>query len=131
MKYKVLLLALAAITTSCSPQADINYQIIPEQPQQTMDHFSASDAWSMHIIGKWPQEKQDQVADWLFSNDNDANGKPKGIGLSLWRFNVGAGSTEQGEASQIGSLGCVPNVSCNRTEVMIGTNNRDSVISSD
>ena len=91
MKYKVLLLALAAITTSCSPQADINYQIIPEQPQQTMDHFSASDAWSMHIIGKWPQEKQDQVADWLFSNDNDANGKPKGIGLSLWRFNVGAG----------------------------------------
>ena len=44
MKYKVLLLALAAITTSCSPQADINYQIIPEQPQQTMDHFSASDA---------------------------------------------------------------------------------------
>ena len=92
MKYKVLLLALAAITTSCSPQADINYQIIPEQPQQTMDHFSASDAWSMHIIGKWPQEKQDQVADWLFSNDNDANGKPKGIGLSLWRFNVGAGN---------------------------------------
>lgn len=131
MKYKVLLLALAAITTSCSPQADINYQIIPEQPQQTMDHFSASDAWSMHIIGKWPQEKQDQVADWLFSTDNDANGKPKGIGLSLWRFNVGAGSTEQGEASQIGSLGCVPNVSCNRTEVMTGTNNRDSVISSD
>ena len=103
MKYKVLLLALAAITTSCSPQADINYQIIPEQPQQTMDHFSASDAWSMHIIGKWPQEKQDQVADWLFSADNDTNGKPKGIGLSLWRFNVGAGSTEQGEASQIGS----------------------------
>ena len=43
MKYKVLLLALAAITTSCSPQADINYQIIPEQPQQTMDHFSASE----------------------------------------------------------------------------------------
>lgn len=75
MKYKVLLLALAAITTSCSPQADINYQIIPEQPQQTMDHFSASDAWSMHIIGKWPQEKQDQVADWLFSTDNDTNGK--------------------------------------------------------
>lgn len=28
-------------------------------------------------------------------------GKPKGIGLSLWRFNLGAGSEEQGEASQI------------------------------
>ncbi len=34
---------------------------------------------------------------------DDANGQPKGIGLSLWRFNVGAGSTEQGENSQIAS----------------------------
>ena len=68
-----------------------------------MEHFGASDAWSMHILGLWPQEKQNQIADWLFSTENDANGKPKGIGLSLWRFNVGAGSTEQGEASQIGS----------------------------
>ncbi len=104
MRYKVLLFALAAITTSCTPQADTNYQIIAEQPLQVMEHFGASDAWSMHIIGKWPQERQNQVADWLFSTENDANGKPKGIGLSLWRFNVGAGSTEQGEASQIGSL---------------------------
>lgn len=56
MRYKVLLLALA-ITTSCSPQANINYQIVQEQPLQVMEHFSASDAWSMHIIGKWPQEK--------------------------------------------------------------------------
>ena len=103
MRYKVLLLALVAITTSCSPQADINYRIVAEQPLQVMEHFGASDAWSMHIIGQWPQERQNQVADWLFSTENDANGKPKGIGLSLWRFNVGAGSTEQGEASQIGS----------------------------
>ena len=43
MRYKVLLLALA-ITTSCSPQANINYQIVQEQPLQVMEHFSASDA---------------------------------------------------------------------------------------
>lgn len=47
--------------------------------------------------------KQNQVADWLFSTENHENGQPKGIGLSLWRFNVGAGSAEQGEASQIAS----------------------------
>ncbi len=62
-----------------------------------MAYFSASDAWSMQFIGLWPEEKQNQVADWLFSTENDANGQPKGIGLSLWRFNVGAGSAEQGE----------------------------------
>ena len=85
------------------PAPDLRYQIEVDKPLQTMEHFGASDAWSMHILGLWPQEKQNQIADWLFSTENDANGKPKGIGLSLWRFNVGAGSTEQGEASQIGS----------------------------
>jgi len=70
---------------------------------QTIDNFSASDGWSMQFIGLWPKEKQEKMADWLFSTENDALGKPKGIGLSLWRFNIGAGSAEQGEASQIGS----------------------------
>lgn len=84
-------------------QSAIHYQLETAQPKQTMDYFSASDAWSMQFIGLWPQEKQNQVADWLFSTENDKNGQPKGIGLSLWRFNVGAGSAEQGDASQIGS----------------------------
>lgn len=99
--YSALLSAFCSATL-CAQQA-ARFEIVPDRPLQVMEHFSASDAWSMHILGKWPQEKQRQVADWLFSTENDAHGKPKGIGLSLWRFNVGAGSTEQGEASQIGS----------------------------
>ena len=71
---------------------------------QSIDNFSASDGWSMQFIGLWPEEKQEKMADWLFSTENDANGKPKGIGLSLWRFNIGTGSAEQGESSQIGSV---------------------------
>ncbi len=47
------------------------------------------------FVGLWPDEKRNQAADWLFSNELDTNGKPKGIGLSLWRFNIGAGSTDQ------------------------------------
>lgn len=70
---------------------------------QTMEHFGASDCWSMQHVGRWNERVQQQVADWLFSTENDSSGKPKGIGLSLWRFNVGAGSAEQGEESQIGS----------------------------
>ncbi|MDP4238432.1 MAG: glycoside hydrolase [Bacteroidota bacterium] len=71
---------------------------------QTIDNFSASDGWSMQFIGVWPKEKQEKMADWLFSTKNDAQGKPKGIGLSLWRFNIGTGSAEQGAASGIDNV---------------------------
>ncbi|HEY3370081.1 MAG TPA: glycoside hydrolase [Prolixibacteraceae bacterium] len=71
---------------------------------QTIDNFSASDGWSMQYIGLWPRVKQEKMADWLFSTQNDTQGKPQGIGLSLWRFNIGAGSTEQGDASGIGNV---------------------------
>ena len=71
---------------------------------QTIDNFSASDGWSMQFIGLWPKEKQIKMADWLFSTKNDANGNPTGIGLSLWRFNIGAGSAEQGDSSQIDNV---------------------------
>jgi len=70
---------------------------------QTMESFGASDAWQCNFIGKnWPLDKKNQMADLLFSRDVDAEGNPKGIGLSLWRFNLGSGSAEQGDASDIG-----------------------------
>ena len=69
---------------------------------QTMESFGASDAWQCNFIGKnWPSDKKNKIADLLFSKDLDADGNPKGIGLSLWRFNLGAGSSEQGDASDI------------------------------
>lgn len=53
---------------------------------QTIHNFAASDAWSIDPVGKeWSEDNKNQVADLLFSVD-------KGIGLSGWRFNVGAGS---------------------------------------
>ncbi len=77
------------------------FVIDPDKTYQTMDNFGASDAWSMQYIGLWPEEKQQQMATWLFSTENDAQGSPKGIGLSLWRFYIGAGSKEQGTKSRI------------------------------
>lgn len=69
---------------------------------QVIDGFGASDAWQCAFIGKnWPQEKRQHIADLLFSRDLDAKGNPKGIGLSLWRFNIGAGTAEQGDTSGI------------------------------
>jgi O-glycosyl hydrolase len=70
---------------------------------QKMESFGASDAWQCNFIGKnWPSDKKNHIADLLFSREVDAEGNPKGIGLSLWRFNLGAGSAEQGDASDIG-----------------------------
>lgn len=62
---------------------------------QEIDNFGASDAWTMKFLGKnWPETKKQQVADLLFSQEFDKDGNPKGIGLSLWRVNFGAGSSQ-------------------------------------
>ncbi|WP_431215396.1 glycoside hydrolase [Puia sp. P3] len=61
--------------------------------QQTIHSFGASDGWTCKFIGKWADvSKKNRIADLLFSMDTLQDGTPKGIGLSLWRFNIGAGS---------------------------------------
>lgn len=67
-----------------SPETPLALQ--PERRYQVIENFGASDAWSMDPIGReWSLENKNRLADLLFSRD-------KGIGLSLWRFNIGAGS---------------------------------------
>jgi O-glycosyl hydrolase len=69
---------------------------------QTIDNFGSSGCWFSEGIGKdWPVEKKEKIAELLFSKKMDKNGQPLGIGLSAWRFNVGAGTLEQGDQSGI------------------------------
>nr|WP_319400758.1 glycoside hydrolase [uncultured Carboxylicivirga sp.] len=76
--------------------------INPDTEYQTIDGFGASDAWRCKNVGKnWPLEKREAIADLLFSQDTDEDGNPEGIGLSLWRFYIGAGSEEQGAGSDL------------------------------
>ncbi len=76
----------------------------PDVEYQTMDGFGASDAWRCQFVGKnWPLEKREAIADLLFSLEDDKNGNPKGIGLSIWRFYLSAGTTELGDSSGIPS----------------------------
>jgi O-glycosyl hydrolase len=112
---KITLTALifsGLLTISCSSQVDLPpppvasairvIKIDLGQELQTMDGFGASDGWRCQFVGKnWPVEKRNAIADLLFSKDIDAAGNPKGIGLSIWRFYVGAGSAEQGSNSNI------------------------------
>lgn len=101
MKNIILLLSLLITSQYLNAGNTLTYCIDVKHSAQTIRHFGASDAWSMQYLGLWQKEQQNQIADWLFSTENDKNGKPKGIGLSLWRFNLGAGSAEQGDKSQI------------------------------
>lgn len=93
--------SLLASSAGIAAHAAGKYVILSGSPRQTIRHFGASDAWSMQFLGLWPESEQRQIADWLFSMAEDAQGRPKGIGLSVWRFNLGAGSEEQGDASGI------------------------------
>jgi O-glycosyl hydrolase len=81
---------------------ELKVQLDPQAVCQTIDGFGASDAWQCQFVGKnWPLEKRERIADLLFSRALDPQGNPKGIGLSVWRFNVGAGTADQGSASGI------------------------------
>ena len=93
----ILLVAAALLPAQAMTQTQLN--ISYDQTHQQIDGFGASDAWSIDpIIQKWQhQGKQSQIealADRLFSVEG-------GIGLSAWRFNIGAGSAEQGDDSDI------------------------------
>lgn len=114
MKNNTFFLFLLMITAIIGCQSDVNETPSPVTSTtrdlkinltadlQTMEGFGASDGWQCQFVGKnWPLAKRNQMADLLFSKELDADGNPKGIGLSLWRFNLGAGSAEQGDASFI------------------------------
>ena len=63
---------------------------------QTIHHFGSSDAWSTEIIGRnWPNTEKELISKLLFSKETDQQGQPEGIGLSMWRTNVGSGSANQ------------------------------------
>ena len=65
---------------------------------QIMEGFGASDCWLGEYVGTKYSSKS-QMAKLLFSQDTTSDGKLQGIGLSMWRVNLGAGSAEQGEKS--------------------------------
>ncbi len=90
---------LAAVLFPARTLAETQLNVSYDQTHQRIDGFGASDAWSIDpIISKWEVEgKQDDIealADLLFSIES-------GIGLSAWRFNIGAGSAQQGADSNI------------------------------
>ena len=67
---------------------------------QTMEGFGASDCWLPATIGQYWATNRGKLSELLFSR-NISGGQPAGIGLSMWRVNLGAGTAELGAASGI------------------------------
>lgn len=90
--------------TSGQPDSSINVEktvtIDAGQSFQTLTGFGASDCWAPAFVGKSWITNRDKISELLFSSEIQS-GQPKGIGLSMWRVNLGGGSAEQGEASGI------------------------------
>ncbi|KLT66659.1 glycoside hydrolase [Pedobacter sp. BMA] len=102
MKKILFVLLFAAISYSAVAQYPIPVQIDFTKTAQTIENIGASGCWFSEGIGKyWPEEKKQRIAELLFSKEVDPTGKLKGIGLSSWRFNIGAGSLEQADSSGI------------------------------
>lgn len=76
---------LFAETTMNQPvQGSMADQINLDTRYQVIDHFGASDCWTIQMIGIWSEPARRKVAELLFSQE-------RGIGLSLWRVNLAGG----------------------------------------
>lgn len=95
-KGRIISLGLFLIPLFAFSQTQI--EINPAITYQTINSFGASDCWCMNTVGNyWTEEVKEQIARYLFSTNTKSNGSPEGIGLSMWRFNLGAGTYELGD----------------------------------
>lgn len=78
------ILLLPSLVLAGDAPTTVSFVLNPGIRYQTMDNFGANDAWSLPNIGAWSETNKSRIADLLFSTNS-------GIGLSCWRFYVGAG----------------------------------------
>ncbi|MBD5213303.1 MAG: beta-glycosidase [Bacteroidales bacterium] len=78
----------------------VNITVNTETGYQTMEGIGASDCWLGEFVGQYWGSNRADAANMLFSR-KIVGGQPQGIGLSMWRVNLGGGSAEQGAESQI------------------------------
>ena len=93
------LILLAAGALSCAAFGEeapaINATANLDRQFQTIESFTASDAWSGNFIGKFfADDKKEKLAKWLFSQKYGEDGSPEGLGLSMWRITIGGGTWE-------------------------------------
>ena len=92
-----LFLTLFIFLTGCKPQAIqttlqlsqpesefLSIEVDPSHTYQVIESFGVSGAWWAQEVGGWQADNRQKVIDLLFD-------PIKGIGLTLYRYNIGAG----------------------------------------
>lgn len=98
IKYLAIVSSLVLLAVNASANNDVAKKVLidPGKQFQTIEFFGAADAWSGNFVGKyWEDNSKCKIADYLFSQEFDASGNPRGIGLTIWRVNLGGGTLEQ------------------------------------
>ncbi len=97
----LLPLVFLSVWPDFSVSAQRVYTIDTLKTYQIIHGFGASDAWSNELINLLQDSTRNTVADWLFSKETLSDGSCRGAGLSIWRYNLGTGSSGQGDDSGI------------------------------
>ena len=80
------MILLGLLQVPCGAEK-IVLRLKPGEVRQEIDGFGASGAWWAQIVGGWEEHKRKEIVGLLFGKE--------GIGLSIYRYNVGAGSGEE------------------------------------
>ncbi|WP_316765521.1 glycoside hydrolase [Pedobacter frigiditerrae] len=98
----LFVLSLFSISLKAQQNRLIKLKIDLSKTAQVIENFGSSGCWYSESVGNfWPSEKKEKIAELLFSRKINDDGSLSGIGLSAWRFNIGAGTLEQGSNSGI------------------------------
>lgn len=90
------------MTANLYAQSSYKVTVNPNICYQTIADFGSSDCWTADFVGKYFSDaEKEKSAKWLFSQEMDADGNPEGIGLSMWRVNLGA--IQQNKAAKAAS----------------------------
>ncbi len=79
-------LLLATVETEVSAQP-VSIEVDIKQKHQVWEGSGASGGWWPHYLTDFPEEKRDQLLDYLFTN--------RGIELDIYRYNIPAGGATE------------------------------------
>ena len=90
MRQFFLLLLLSITELSAD---EIKISVNWEKPQQQIANIGSSTGmYGCYIGGKFKEDRMAKLAELIFSRETDAQGRPKGIALSSFRVELGAGT---------------------------------------
>lgn len=102
---KHILSSTIAAMVCLSVAAQDKVIIKPEVTYQTLEGFGASDCIHGEYVGAYFKDaERNKAAKLLFDSTFNSQKKANGIGLSIWRFNVGSGSQFCGDDCKEGAM---------------------------